>query len=221
MHVVVMGCGRVGAQLANTLDQQGHSVAIIDQDKAAFSKLGKHFGGRKVVGIGFDRDRLVDAGIEQAHGFAAVSSGDNSNILAARVARETFGIDNVVARIYDPRRAEVYERLGIPTVASVSWQADRILRRLVPDDGFEEWRNPEGGLVMLEVQLPEAWVGQRVTQLERASRVRVAYLQRFGRPLLTDADTVLQADDGVHVLLTDAGRDVSLAVIAAGPEVQH
>ena len=221
MHVVVMGCGRVGAQLANTLDEQGHSVAVIDQDKAAFSKLAKHFGGRKVLGIGFDRDRLIEAGIEQAHGFAAVSSGDNSNILAARVARETFGIDNVVARIYDPRRALVYERLGIPTVASVSWQADQILRRLVPDDGFEEWRNPEGGLAILEVQLPEAWIGERVTLLERTTGARVAYLLRFGHPLLPGTDTVLQAEDDVHVLITDATRDAALAAIAAGPEAHH
>ncbi len=218
MHIVVMGCGRVGAQLARTLDDQGHSVAVLDQDKSAFTKLGKNFSGRKVVGIGFDRDRLVEAGIEGAHAFAAVSSGDNSNILAARVARETFGLDNVVARIYDPRRAEVYARLGIPTVASVSWQAERIMRRIMPSDEVEEWRSSEGGVSLLEVVLPESWVGERVTRFEQETGARVAYLVRFGRPLLPGPQTVLQADDDVRILVTEATRAASLTALDAGPE---
>ena len=107
-------------------------MAVIDQDADAFRRLGPDFAGKTVTGVGFDRDTLLEAGIEQADAFAAVSSGDNSNILAARVARETFGVENVVARIYDPGRAEVYQRLGIPTVATVRWTADQVLRRLLP-----------------------------------------------------------------------------------------
>ncbi|WP_235502862.1 TrkA family potassium uptake protein, partial [Kitasatospora sp. Root187] len=119
MHIVIMGCGRVGSALARALEKQGHSVAVVDQDPTAFRRLGSHFNGRRVTGIGFDQDTLREAGIEEAGAFAAVSSGDNSNIIAARVARENFGVENVAARIYDPRRAEVYQRLGIPTVATV------------------------------------------------------------------------------------------------------
>ena len=132
VHFVIMGCGRVGSSLAHILEAQGHSVAVIDSNESAFRRLGAGFAGRRVTGIGFDRDTLREAGIEQAQAFAAVSSGDNSNIVAARVARETFGVDNVVARIYDPGRAEVYQRLGIPTVATVRWTADQMLRRLLP-----------------------------------------------------------------------------------------
>ena len=110
--------------------------------RAAFRRLGSDFVGRRVTGLGFDRDTLLEAGIEDAHAFAAVSSGDNSNILAARVARETFGVDNVVARIYDPGRAEVYQRLGIPTVATVRWTADQMMRRLLPEGSEPEWRDP-------------------------------------------------------------------------------
>ncbi|BFO16023.1 hypothetical protein SHKM778_24110 [Streptomyces sp. KM77-8] len=132
MHIVIMGCGRVGSALAQTLEEQGHTVAVIDRDPTAFRRLGSSFGGRRVTGIGFDQDTLREAGIEDAGAFAAVSSGDNSNIIAARVAREMFGIENVAARIYDPRRAEVYQRLGIPTVATVRWTADQMLRRLLP-----------------------------------------------------------------------------------------
>ena len=218
MHVVVMGCGRVGSQLARTLDSQGHSVAVIDQERSAFTKLGKQFGGQTVVGVGFDRDRLIAAGVEDAHAFAAVSSGDNSNIISARVARETFGVEIVVARIYDPRRAEVYQRLGIPTVASVSWQADRILRQIVPPADDEEWRADVGEVTMREVVLPDSWVGERVTRLERESGARVAYLLRQGRVLLPGEHAVIQADDEVHLLVVDAIAADSLAVVAAGPE---
>ena len=132
MHVVIMGCGRVGSALSLRLIELGHSVAIIDKDESAFVALGENFPGQKILGVGFDRDTLIEAGIEKAQAFAAVSSGDNSNIVSARVARENFNVPLVVARIYDPRRAKVYERLGIPTVASVAWTTDQVLRRLLP-----------------------------------------------------------------------------------------
>ena len=121
MHVVIMGCGRVGSAIALELETAGISVSIIDQSREAFRRLGGAFKGTTVTGIGFDRDILIQAGIEKADAFAALSNGDNSNILAARVAREVFGVQNVVARIYDPARAEIYQRLGIPTVATVTW----------------------------------------------------------------------------------------------------
>src|SRR5580698_437409 len=152
-----MGCGRVGSTLAHILEDQGHSVAIIDQDRDAFRKLGSPFKGKKVVGIGFDQNVLIEAGIEHADAFAAVSSGDNSNVIAARVARESFGVKRVAARIYDPRRAEVYQRLGIPTVATVRWTADQMLRRLLPSGAEEHWRDPSGTVVLAEVDLSPAW----------------------------------------------------------------
>jgi trk system potassium uptake protein TrkA len=144
MHIVIMGCGRVGSALAQALEEQGHTIAVVDQDPTAFRRLGSSFGGRRVTGVGFDQDTLREAGIEDAGAFAAVSSGDNSNIIAARVAREMFGIENVAARIYDPRRAEVYQRLGIPTVATVRWTADQMLRRLLPS-GAEHRRGAARG----------------------------------------------------------------------------
>ena len=131
VHVVIMGCGRVGSSLAHHLERLEQSVAVIDMDPSAFRRLGDHFQGRTVTGLGFDRSTLVAAGVEEADAFAAVSSGDNSNIIAARVARETFGVQKVVARIYDSKRAEVYERLGIPTVATVPWTASRLLKSVL------------------------------------------------------------------------------------------
>src|SRR5689334_7372224 len=139
-----MGCGRVGSAIARRLEEVGHSVAVIDQDPGAFRRLGPDFAGRQVTGLGFDRQTLLDAGIDSAGAFAAVSSGDNSNIISARVARETFGVAHVVARIYDPKRAEVYERLGIPTVATVPWTVNRFLSVLLGDKHVEDWRDPSG-----------------------------------------------------------------------------
>lgn len=213
-----MGCGRVGSALAVTLDDAGHSVAVVDQDQSSFAKLPAAFGGQTVKGIGFDRDTLRAAGIEHADAFAAVSSGDNSNILAARVARETFGVENVVARIYDPRRAEVYQRLGIPTVASVAWQTDQILRRILPESAGDEWRDGSGKVALTQLPPAESWVGERYTRLERESGVRVAFLTRYGEGMIPDADAVVQADDLVHVLIDPSKRDQHLAVFTSGPE---
>jgi trk system potassium uptake protein TrkA len=198
----------------------GHSVAVIDRNQDAFRRLGPEFGGRQVLGMGFDRDTLRKAGIEKARAFAAVSSGDNSNIISARVARETFGIDHVVARIYDPKRAAVYERLGIPTVATVPWTSDQLLRRLLSEGPAEEWRDASGAVVILHVPLHESWVGQEVGAFEQATKARVAYLLRFGETLLPDGHTVLQQGDQVHVLSLDdqAGRCSRIAGQARGQE---
>ncbi|MEU0841002.1 TrkA family potassium uptake protein [Streptomyces sp. NPDC005962] len=218
MHIVIMGCGRVGAALAQTLEQQGHTVAVVDQDPTAFRRLGAGFGGRRVTGVGFDQDTLREAGIEEAGAFAAVSSGDNSNIIAARVAREMFGVENVAARIYDPRRAEVYQRLGIPTVATVRWTADQMLRRLLPSGAEPLWRDPSGGVQLAEVHTSPAWVGHKVSNLQEETGVRVAFLTRLGEAMLPTSQTVLQEGDLVHVMMrTDEVEKVE-ASFDEGPE---
>ncbi|SEN36180.1 potassium channel family protein [Actinacidiphila rubida] len=218
MHVVIMGCGRVGSTLAYSLEQQGHTVAVIDQDPTAFRRLGPGFGGRRVTGVGFDQDTLREAGIEEAGAFAAVSSGDNSNIIAARVAREMFGIENVAARIYDPRRAEVYQRLGIPTVATVRWTADQMLRRLLPSGAEPLWRDPSGGVQLAEVHTSPAWVGHKVSRLQEETGVRVAFLTRLGEAMLPTSQTVLQEGDLVHAMMRTDGVAEVEAAFAKGPE---
>lgn len=212
-----MGCGRVGSALARSLENLSHSVAVIDRDVAAFRRLAEDYAGAKITGVGFDRDTLLEAGIEQAQAFAAVSSGDNSNIIAARVARETFGVDNVVARIYDPRRAAVYYKLGIPTVATVRWTADQVLRRLLPAGLATEWRDPSGLVALAEIAYDPMWVGHRVSALEEAAEVRIALLTRLGEGMLVGPDTVLQEDDLVHVLLVHTEFDRVAAVFSAAP----
>ena len=201
-HFVIMGCGRVGATLAHTLEDAGHSVAIIDQDDRAFRRLRSGFTGRKVTGVGFDRDTLKQAGVAEAYAFAAVSSGDNSNILATRVARETFHVQHVVARIYDPGRAEIYQRLGIPTVAAVRWSADQVLRRILPEQHMAgDFREPSGRLVLAELDIDPAWIGHPVASIEKAADVRIAYLTRFGEGMLPAPGTSYQDGDTVHAMM--------------------
>src|SRR5690606_1054799 len=193
-----------GSLLARRLSETGHSVAVIDRDVEAFRRLGPEFRGAQVQGMGFDRDTLVRARITEAHAFAAVSSGDNSNIIAARVAREQFGVETVVARIYDPKRAAVYERLGIPTVATVPWTADRLLREIIPEGLMSEWRDPTGRAAIAAVPYHPHWVGRPLTVLERAAQVRVAVVVRFGEALLPTATTVVQDGDIVYAAVLAA-----------------
>ncbi|HET7325723.1 MAG TPA: TrkA family potassium uptake protein [Nocardioidaceae bacterium] len=213
-----MGCGRVGSSLARNLERRGHTVAIIDQNPDAFRRLGPTYDGRKVTGPGFDRRVLLEAGIESTDAFAAVSSGDNSNILSARVARETFGVHNVVARIYDPGRAEIYQRLGIPTVATVRWTTDQILRRLLPEGSEPDWRDASGTVRIAEVPTDTAWIGYRVDQVQDLAATRIAFITRLGEGIIPSHATIVQEGDILHcaMLEDDAGRIAS--VLAAAPE---
>jgi len=213
-----MGCGRVGSSLAAELEAAGHSVAIIDQSREAFRRLGPDFKGRTVTGVGFDRDTLVEAGIETASAFAAVSNGDNSNIIAARVAREVFGVSNVVARIYDSGRAEIYQRLGIPTVATVLWATDQILRRLMPEGARSEWRDATGTINLSEVNPAADWYGSPVLRIENVTSARVAFITRLGEGLIPDEHTVLQEGDLVHVIVEEGKLAAVEAAMAKSPE---
>ena len=212
-----MGCGRVGASLARAIERAGHEVAVIDQDESSFRRLGTTFEGRTVTGVGFDRDTLRAAGIENAYAFAAVSSGDNSNILAARVAREKYGVEHVVARIYDPGRAEIYQRLGIPTVATVKWTSDQMVRRLLPQGHVPEFTDPSGKVVIAEMPISSAWIGRRISEIEDATGGRTAYLTRLGDGLLPGPDTVYQEGDLLHLALLREDLATAERVLDAAP----
>lgn len=204
--MVIVGCGRVGSSLARELVRADHSVAVVDRKQEAFGRLGEGFSGRTIAGIGFDRDVLRTAGIEQAAAVAAVTNGDNSNILVARIARENFGVPQVVARIYDPRRAEIYERLGISTVATVKWTAERILRRILPGLPAVEWTDPSFAVVLVERALPDAFVGRPVLEVGTTA-ARVVALRRLGSASVPDADVLVQQGDIAYFAC--AQRDVA------------
>lgn len=217
MHVVVVGCGRVGSELAGTLERQGHTVAVVDKRKDAFRRLPKGFGGYRIVGFGFDRDTLSEAGIGEAGAFAAVTSGDNSNIMAARVARETFEVDRVVARIYDPRRAVIYQRLGIPTVATVSWTTDQVLRRLLPGDSPADWTDASSTVGLVERDLPPGWAGKKLAGLDEPGAFTLAAVTRLGQAQIVRPDLVGQDGDILHVMADLASLGMLDHRLAQGP----
>ena len=195
VHVVVVGCGRVGSELAGTLEKDGHTVAVVDKKPSAFRRLPRGFGGRTVVGFGFDRDHLTEAGIERAGALAAVTNGDNSNILTARIARENFGIERVVARIYDPRRATIYQRLGIPTVATVTWATDQVLRRLLPEEERTDWVDPSGKVSVVTRELPPPWAGKKLSALNEPGQFWLTALTRLGEARIVATNAVGQEGD--------------------------
>jgi trk system potassium uptake protein TrkA len=207
VHVVVVGCGRVGSELAAELEEQGHTVAVIDKNRNAFRRLPERFTGRAVLGFGFDRDHLEQAGIQEAGALAAVTSGDNSNILTARIARETYEIQNVVARIYDPRRAVIYQRLGIPTVATVAWTTDQVVRKLFPDRWANEWSDPSGSVDLVERMLPANWAGRKLSELDEAERYRLVVLTRGGAARLASPELVGQEGDLLYMSVRRDARD--------------
>ena len=217
MHIVILGCGRTGASLATEFEARGHSVAIIDQAADAFRRLPADFQGQKITGIGFDRETLMSAGVEDAYAFAAVSSGDNSNILAARVVRETYGVENVVARIADPGRAEVYRRLGIPTVAPVPWTTAQMVDRMLPGGIDELYHDPAVGIAVRRIPVNAAWIGRPYADLEAAMKTRLVYVVRFGEPVLPDARTLIQADDEACFAVPDAVARTAERVAARPP----
>jgi trk system potassium uptake protein TrkA len=204
--------------LATTLEKMDHTVSVIDRDSNAFERLSHDFQGQAIQGFGFDRDTLREAGIEKAGAFAAVSNGDNSNIISARVARETFAVEHVVARIYDPRRAEVYERLGIPTVATVRWTADQMLRQLLPVGLRSQWSDPTGNIVLAEIAVGRRWVGHKVTDMEEAAGSRVSVLTRLGEGQLPNPKSVVQQGDLFHFVVDKRHLDKVERILAEGPE---
>ena len=213
-----MGCGRVGSTLARSLEDRNHTVSVIDSEPDAFRRLGPGFNGDKIAGMGFDQEVLEKAGIRRADAFAAVSSGDNSNIIAARVARETFGIQQVVARIYDPGRAEVYQRLGITTVATVKWTADQVLRRILPAGAEPDFRDPSGTIRVDHINVPESWIGQKTIDLQIQSGSRIAWIDRLGEGMLPKRDTILQEGDMLHLVIREDMASHTFAVLDKGPE---
>jgi trk system potassium uptake protein TrkA len=204
MKIVVVGCGRVGSSLATSLDEQGHDVVVLDKNPAAFRRLPETWGGKTIAGFGFDRDRLIEAGAKTADALAAVTSGDNSNILTARIARENFQIANVVARIYDPRRAEIYQRLGIPTVATVTWTIEQVTRKLFPNHAISEWSDPTGEISLVERIIPAGWCGKKLELLEKETDARIIAVVRANQSFIGHHDLLGQEGDTLYLAVNRA-----------------
>lgn len=212
MHVVIAGCGRVGSALACTLSEDGHNVVVIDKNPRAFRRLGDDYGGKVKTGIVFDRDVLESAGIRKAQAFVAVTSGDNSNVVSARTVKDRFGVERVVARIYDPERASIYERLGLTTIASARWTTEAVLRALLPEgDRVEGSVNPggSGDVVVITATVPPHIHGVPVTKVQEHGQAVLAAISRGGSTMLPVAGSVLEGGDHVHLAVNRDAIDAA------------
>lgn len=201
-----MGCGRVGSTLAKTIESRGHTVAVIDNNADSFRRLPKGFEGQRVTGEGYDRKVLEQTGIEEAYGFAAVADDDNANILAARMAREIFQVQKVVARISDPLRAQIYERLGIPTVGTVNRTAQSLLTRILPLPPEVVFTEENGSLVLCRALISPSWVGKTIDEVEQVLGVRAAYVLRMGKSSLVNSTVMLQENDELFYFTAENKR---------------
>jgi trk system potassium uptake protein TrkA len=218
MHVVIMGCGRVGSELTLQLGKAGHDVVIIDKKPEAFDRLPPGFDARTIVGLGFDRDILEEAGIKEADAFIAVSNGDNSNIVSARVALEHYHVPNVIARIYDPQRAEIYQRLNIPTVATTTWGVKQIMMMLThPREEIKE-SLVGGDLFRMRVPIPDHLIGKSVSRLNEEGKVLVAGVDRMGSGFIPVPSSTFQQGDIVQLILQKDGLDILDELLAPASE---
>jgi trk system potassium uptake protein len=207
VQLIIVGCGRVGSELAVSQSAAAHDVVVIDRNAGAFRRLPPDWNGRTVVGLGFDRVTLEAADIHHADALAAVTSGDNSNILTARVARDHYEVANVVARIYDPRRAELYQRLGIPTVATVTWTVEQVVRRLFPERSVVEWTDSTGEITLVERAIPRHWVGHTLDSLSGVETGRLVCLRRGAESLVARPGLIGQENDLLYVAVTKDSID--------------
>lgn len=204
VHIIVVGCGRVGSELAMELSEEGHSVVVIDKNRDNLRRL-THFHGKTIVGSGFDRDVLFQAEATTADALAAVTSGDNTNILCARIARDHYNIKNVVARIYDPARADIYMKLGIPTVATSLWTTQQVKRWMLPSDDAIEWTDTGNTMHLVERIVPDALAGKPITNFNIGENVRLVGLIRGGQGRVDVEGLFAQEDDILEFLVTNDG----------------
>jgi len=208
MNLIIMGCGRVGSRVARALELESHDVAVIDQNPKALEALPQGFRGRKVVGIGFDRDVLLAAGIEEADAFVAVTANDDANVVAALIAKTRFQVPKVIARLFDPGKEKLYQHLGVTTMSATGWAANKIRSLLLAGGMIRHMSFGNGEVEVWEGEVPAALDGHGVSELSLPGEAVVACVVRNGRAFVPTSGTMLKAGDGVVFL-------------AGGPSVAH
>jgi trk system potassium uptake protein TrkA len=216
MKIIIMGCGRVGEQAARFLSDEGHNVSVIDQDADALERLGVNFKGIKIKGVGFDKHVLINAGIEHADAFAATSSSDNANIVAARIARNIFHVPHVITRLYDPRRAEIYRRLGLVTISSTTWGAERICELISHAELDPVFTFGSGEVNLVAVELPPQLVGRQVRDLSIPGEIVVVNITRQGMAMLPLSGTEFRDEDLLHLAVSAQAMDRVKSLLGMG-----
>jgi trk system potassium uptake protein len=216
MKIIIMGCGRVGEHVARLMDADGHAVTVIDCSGTALARLGPQFKGRAVLGVGFERETLIAAGIEHADAFAATSSSDDVNIVAARLARNVFHVPRVVARLYDPRRAEIYRRLGLVTISPTQWGAERI-RELFAHASLDSVISFGSGEVsLIVVEAPVTLAGRTVRALTVPGEITAVAITRDGKAILPSLGTEIRDGDTLHLTVLAEAMDRLESLLGLG-----
>jgi trk system potassium uptake protein TrkA len=207
MKTIIMGYGRIGSQVGKLLTEQQHDVTIIDHDSDADGRLGPNFKGRIIRGLGFDHNVLIQAGIEEAEAFVAASHSDNANIVSARIARNIYHVPRVVARLFDPIRAEIYQRLGLVTISPNNWGAERIIQELTHTelDVRETFGRSNVSLVRLEP--PSQLIGRTVNQLNVPGELMVVSITRNEQAFIPILGTSFQEGDLLHLVVLPSAME--------------
>jgi trk system potassium uptake protein TrkA len=216
VNIVVLGCGRMGSGLAQALAFRRHAVTVVDVDPAAFSRLGPSFAGRTVTGSAVDRETLLSAGVERTDGLAAVTASDEVNVVCARLALQVFRVPRVVARLYDPRKADIYRRLGLQTVTPVTWAVHRMADLLCYSHLDAVATLGSGEVDIVETEVPPLLVGRTVTELKVPGEVRVVAVTREGRTFLPVDGTVFHKGDRLHIAALGASSERLQALLGLG-----
>lgn len=207
MKTIIMGYGRIGSHVGKLLTEQQHEVTIIDHDADADGRLGPNFRGHIIRGLGFDRNVLIEAGIEDAEAFVAASHSDNANIVAARIARNIFHVPRVVARLFDPIRAEIYQRLGLTTISPNNWGAERILQVLTHAELDVRDTFGRGEVSLVHLEAPIQWIGRTVNQLNVPGELMLISIARNERAFIPTTGTVFQDGDVLKLVILSSSMD--------------
>lgn len=216
MLAIIVGCGRMGSGLARVLNLQGHTVHIIDTDPDAFQRLGAGFKGQKIVGVGYDRNVLISAGIERADALAALTPSDEVNVVTARVASMVFHVPRVVARLYDPLKAEIYKRLGLNTIAPVSWGVNRVADLLNYSPLNTVYSLGTGEVDVVEVEVTSQLEGRTVKDLAVPAEIAVVAISRGGRTFIPTLGTTFIAGDILHIVVQAVSANKLKAMLGLG-----
>lgn len=207
MRFIVVGCGRTGATLAQSLCRKGHTVAVIDKDENAFSRLGPGFRGRTYEGLAFDHDVLVRAGIQEAEGLAALTNDEAANMIVCRIAKQVFHVPHVVARLYEPERASLYQAMGVATVSSVTWRVLRLEQLLCQPTLSVVGTLGNGEVQVVEVQVAEGLVGRVVKEFIHPGQTTDVALLHGGAASLPTMDTRLGEGDRLRLAVVSGYLD--------------
>lgn len=207
MKIIIVGCGRMGTGLSLNLEKKGHQVTVVDSDPKAFDNLGENFHGKTVIGVGFDRDVLNKARIDQVDAIVACTSTDEVNAVIGRIAKNVYRVPKVVARLYDPRKADIYHRLGIQIISTTTWGIERASEILTYNQLDSVYEIGSGNVSLVRIEVPLLLIGHIVNEINVIGEIQVTAISRNNKTFIPTTGTILEADDILYISVINASAD--------------